>query len=116
MKKQTYCMLAVVALLALSTMAFGEDVVNITGLTTGSEETAKKLGTIKKGQELGLSVLTFIVGPLLGLVTCYKGWGIISDSDNPKGKKVGGFVFACGIGFFAMGKIVSEVLKFFSES
>lgn len=99
-------------LLIAAWSAFAQDTQMIE-VIQGDAEVTDKLKTIALGRDLALGVLTYLIGPLLGLASCYQGWKMMGSADNPREKKSGALVFASGIGFFALGKIIQETLGYF---
>lgn len=113
MKNRNIQLILLILVLLYVGHAYGQDNVQMIDLVQGDAEVGDKLKTVALGRDLALGILTYLVGPILGLASCYQGWKMMGSADNPRDKKSGALVFASGIGFFALGKIVQETIKYF---
>ena len=112
MKTNQIITFSILLALGVSGVAYGQDV-EVINVIQGDADVSDKLKTIALGRDMALGVLTYLVGPLLGLASCYQGWKMMGSADNQRDKKSGALVFASGIGFFALGKIVQETIGYF---
>lgn len=81
----------------------------IVGFSIGDENTVKELTLLNRVKDLALGVLSWILAPVAGAFTTWKGWQMIGQAERGD-KGPGIVVFLCGIGMFALGRIVQEVL------
>ena len=90
-------LLIVLALVALKAWSAAP----IVDLVIGDQESVKELTLLNKVKDLALGVLTYILAPVAGAFTSWKGWQMIGNSDRgDKGQGI--IVFLSGIGMFAL--------------
>lgn len=89
---------------------FANDQSAIVGLTIGDADTVKELTLLNRVKDLALGVLSWILAPVAGAFTTWKGWQMIGQAERGD-KGPGIVVFLCGIGMFALGRIVQEILN-----
>ena len=111
MKHFNTCIWVAVATFAIAGRALGQDV-QIVDIIQGDADVSDKLETITMARDMGLGILTYIIGPFLGMAACYSGWRLMGSADNPRDKKSGALVFASGVGFFALGTVIQEILVY----
>ena len=100
----TTLLLAIVALAA--THSYGE----VTELVIGDQSVVDELELPKRVQEIAIGILTYVIAPVAGFFTTFRGWQMIGNSE--RGNKGAGVVtFVCGIGMFALPVIISQILN-----
>ena len=110
MKAEHWTTLAIVtSFAALATTGYAQDS-GVIDFVNPSEDEIADLELLKKIKDTGMAILTWVVGPLIGAFTAFKGWQMIGNSQRGE-KGPGVLVFICGIGMFALPKIITEIIK-----
>ena len=109
-KKLLYLVLTGLLLLLAAEVAMAAKEGQIIQLAIGEESSIKELTLLNKVKDLALGVLSWILAPVAGAFTTWKGWQMIGNAERGD-KGPGILVFLCGIGMFALGRIVQEILN-----
>ena len=109
MKAKHWTTLAIVLSYAVAaTTGFSQDG-GVIGFENPDRSELDGLLLLDKVKNVGTAALTYVIGPLMGSFVSFKGWQMIGNS--PRGEKGPGIlVFICGIGMFALPKIITEIL------
>ncbi len=82
----------------------------VTELVIGDQSVVDDLELPKRVQEIAIGILTYVVAPVAGFFTAFRGWQMIGNAE--RGNKGAGVVtFICGIGMFALPVIISQILN-----
>jgi hypothetical protein len=109
--KTSFCLVLTGILLLLGAdLALAAKDGQIIQLAIGEESAIKDLTLLNKVKDLALGVLSWILAPVAGAFTTWKGWQMIGNAERGD-KGPGILVFLCGIGMFALGRIVQEILN-----
>jgi hypothetical protein len=82
----------------------------VTDLVIGDRSTVDDLELPKRVQELAIGFLTYVIAPVAGFFTAFKGWQMIGNAERGA-KGPGVLTFLCGIGMFALPVIITQVLN-----
>lgn len=109
MKTKHWTTVAIVmSCLALASTGFAQDAIEF---STSTETDGDSFELVKKVKDAAIWLLTWILGPVVGGFTAFKGWQMIGNSQRGE-KGPGVVVFLCGIGLFALPKIINEIVGY----
>lgn len=82
----------------------------VTDLVIGDQSTVDDLELPKRVQEIAIGFLTYVIAPVAGFFTSFKGWQMIGNAERGA-KGPGVLTFLCGIGMFALPVLITQILN-----